>query len=485
MRLTLRTLLAYLDDLLEPAQARDLGERIDESPFATSIVTKIQDVVRRRRVGAPEVSGPGSRPDPNIVAEYLDNTLPPDAISELERICLESDPHLAEVAACHQVLTLVLGKPVDVPPLLRERMYSLGAVAPDPVAGNGAVRHVPKVVGVGAADMNRDLQPRSGEQDLLAPRPARPPGRTGWKRAVPYVAGAAILAGWGYLIVTDYFPSAQDSVTKHAAEVSEFDRTSGGGPGEGMGGPADGPKPQDGAETAVSTSPDTPALNEPIDVELQADGALASTGLPAPGVPPAPTEADGARVADEQPAAAAAEGDVDRDVTDGPDDAVPAGNELVAGGDAEPMPDAVEPPLPPQLPAFQVQYANNEGVLIHRDTADDQWAVTPRRALVFPEEEIASPDPFDARLNVSDQGPVCEVILRSGTRIRFLPATADTRLGWEIDQGRLVITRKGSPRPDESLLLRLKIREDEWLCTLTGPDTTLGIEVIPVPPTGV
>ena len=124
MRLTLRTLLAYLDDILEPSQAKEIGEKIQESTFAASLVSKIQDVVRRRRIGAPKVSGRGSKPDPNVVAEYLDNTLPAEFVTEVERVCLESDLHLAEVAACHQVLTLVLGEAVDIPPEMREHMRS-------------------------------------------------------------------------------------------------------------------------------------------------------------------------------------------------------------------------------------------------------------------------------------------------------------------------------------------------------------------------
>src|SRR5690348_8181109 len=116
MRLTLRTLLAYLDDILEPVQAREIGEKLNESSFAASLVSRIREVMRRRRLTAPTLTGPGVGVDPNSVAEYLDDTLPPDGVADVEKICLESDVHLAEAAACHQILTLALGEPVDVSP---------------------------------------------------------------------------------------------------------------------------------------------------------------------------------------------------------------------------------------------------------------------------------------------------------------------------------------------------------------------------------
>jgi hypothetical protein len=125
MRLTLRTLLAYLDDTLEPSDIKQIGQKVAESDAAQELIERIKQVTRRRRLTTPPDTGDRQPFDPNTVAAYLDNELPSEQVAELEKLCLESDVHLAEVAACHQILTLVLGEPALVPPTAKERMYGL------------------------------------------------------------------------------------------------------------------------------------------------------------------------------------------------------------------------------------------------------------------------------------------------------------------------------------------------------------------------
>lgn len=127
MRLTLRTLLAYMDNMLEPADAEALRVKIEESEFAKVLMARIEAAVRQPRLSSLPLDEKGLGLDANSIAQYLDNTLAPELVPELEQFLLQSDMQLAEVAACHQALASILDSEPITSPELRHRVRCLGS----------------------------------------------------------------------------------------------------------------------------------------------------------------------------------------------------------------------------------------------------------------------------------------------------------------------------------------------------------------------
>ncbi len=177
MRLTLRTLLAYLDNVLEPTDANVLSEKVAKGRVARELIDRIRRVSRDAKLSAPKIGAPGSANDPNPVAEYLDNTLKAETIGSFEQKCLADDSRLAEVAACHRILTAVLTSPAIVPNSLRTRMLKLpGTMSDGPGNDHGTdltdvvepVFQLPRTVDIGGKQVRVDA---SHQKNPVAPPP--------------------------------------------------------------------------------------------------------------------------------------------------------------------------------------------------------------------------------------------------------------------------------------------------------------------------
>ncbi|HLJ11972.1 MAG TPA: hypothetical protein VKU82_12325 [Planctomycetaceae bacterium] len=473
MRLTLRTLLAYLDDILEPSQAREIGDKLNESSFAASLVSRIREVMRRRRLTAPTLSGPGVGIDPNTIAEYLDNTLPPDGVADVEKICLESDVHLAEAAACHQILTLALGEPVEVSPQTRERMYALGPAAAKMTVGasdgqgsNGLASHAIDDVLAQAPDAHahhRQAVSVGESHPRAIPDYLRP--RANVKRMLLYSLVAIVVIVWGVLMI----------------KISPFKSGAGQTQNVAMNGPA-GVKANADQAAQAAAIPDQP---EPDGGSAEAGGAAADEATGVGDQKESGAGQDAKRVAS-----------IDLAPDDEADDDAPAPRKRKvlegAKDDSEPVPQPVDngdssptpagdsnPPAP--LAPVPSNYVSSVGVTLHYVPRDERWFMLPRRALVHAGDTLAVPDPFQCELEI--EGGKGMVTIMPRTLVQVLGPTDAGSFGLEVRRGQFVVRPLGSGgergsggEAADSLRLGVAIAGELWRLAIQ-PGATCGVQV--------
>lgn len=132
MRLSLRTLLAFEDNIFDFEQHHQLERIIPKNDSACMTLTRIRRVVTNPRLGAPGLVGQQEELDPNLVAEYLDHQMPAELLERFETHCLSADKFLAEVASVHQILSCVLGEPARTSRECRLRCYDLYRTPSEP-----------------------------------------------------------------------------------------------------------------------------------------------------------------------------------------------------------------------------------------------------------------------------------------------------------------------------------------------------------------
>ncbi|NDC64513.1 MAG: hypothetical protein EBZ59_11145, partial [Planctomycetia bacterium] len=210
MRLTLRTLLAWLDDVLPVEEKAELDGRVAASPVTPQLIERIRHVVEQPVLSAPPPTGRGLGGDPNTVAEFLDNSLASEQLKAFERICLESDVHLAEVAACHGILAAAARDPQVWLPLdeagrhhllgaMKHRSALLAAAAQRREA-LATARMMQEANGIEANGRGADERPESAQPAAAAASsPVGAGGRRSstmaWVSAIAAVTLLAALAG--------------------------------------------------------------------------------------------------------------------------------------------------------------------------------------------------------------------------------------------------------------------------------------------------
>jgi hypothetical protein len=127
-RLKLRYLLAYLDDLLERDVHQQISQAIQADQDAHQLTQKIHASLSPLRMSleddiADELEA--DQIDANFISEYLDGTSEDDTNAQIESICSEDLAQLAEVAACHQLVSNSLPTKIETPVPLRKRLYEL------------------------------------------------------------------------------------------------------------------------------------------------------------------------------------------------------------------------------------------------------------------------------------------------------------------------------------------------------------------------
>jgi len=212
MRLTVRTLLAWIDDVLGPVEHGELAHKVAASPVARPLVERIQAAVASPAISAPAAAGRGLADDPNTAAEFLDNVLDADRLAAFERVCIESDLHLADVAGCHRVLA--------------ELHRDAAALEPFPDARGLAALAAARAAQSAEAGPLIDL---STPRDRAPPRAAavEPGGRRGTSWLAWVSAAVALLLLGTALLVGALSPAALQeqvpaSVRARLAEIPAF-----------------------------------------------------------------------------------------------------------------------------------------------------------------------------------------------------------------------------------------------------------------------
>lgn len=501
MRLTLRTMLAYLDDILEPEDAKALGEKIKQSEFASGLVHRVRSATRKLRLGAPEIAGKGIGGDPNSVAEYLDNTLDADRISDFEKVCLESDIHLAETAACHQILTLVLGEAADVDPKLREKIYRIDQNGQLPISSEGDPDKGQLTRGSDSSNsaVNTLVETQNQLGEKVAPAQRGKPdymrrGRAGfWLKTKPYLITGCLLFLLTFVAIMALGPLNKDHVLyqlglylldghpQQSSVVQEPGTATDNGkefhdsedpssePVLNLDSPPTTPASKtDDREVFPAENLENPISNDPVDVDSSVDLAL----LPIePEVGPKPPETDSNIIDREDDTAsdntAVPSSEPIGAATDRPAD----GEANTAEPDQEPSDNKTGSDVPLTSDIEVGRFVSDEEVLLKQNTTSAAWMRVPARNTLFSGQRYLVLPAFRPQIVLTSE---VQMIFLGEGEFEFEALTAETPARVSIHHGRLLMFTGGDTNVHQ---IELSLGARHGMLTFSDADAVAAIEV--------
>lgn len=468
MRLTLRTMLAYLDEILEPADAAEMGKKIEESEFATSLLHRTRDVTRRLRLGAPKVDGRGMGLDPNTVAEYLDHNLPAERVPDFEKVCLESDVHLAEVASAHQILALVLGEPAEFDARSRERMYGLASVGEQSAAA--AENDQPATPTKKAAKPSRTKKRKKRRRPEVPEYLRETPARSHYRRWLVAAFGLLVLAAGGALVLRARSPETWRRLTGQAVAVR------------------DARAPEDAGAASDPTAADDKKPSDPSVEEQRSasagDQGPAESGLsernkrsPA-GAEDLPSKGD---LSSDDATSPPANGEDD----DAPTPPMPSEQPLRKRAPKSP-PDSLDEPAEPSGAAPRAaasgeiigRLISDHDVLLKWNVDESAWQRVPGRESIHAGDRLLALPAYQPSLAL---GAGVTVQLLGGAAVQFDGPDADGAPGIRVDDGRVLLMTVAKP----DVFVRIQAGDHQGTAAFGRDDATLAIEVTRDLPDGI
>ena len=125
MRLTLRTLLNWINKNLSEEDAAMVAQKVEESELAKALKAQIEGIMAQEHLSAPDLLDGTPKGNANSAAEYLDNSMDPKLTPDFEKFCIHSDIMLGEIAGCHEILSRALTQKLDLAPELRAKLCDL------------------------------------------------------------------------------------------------------------------------------------------------------------------------------------------------------------------------------------------------------------------------------------------------------------------------------------------------------------------------